>query len=147
MAEKASSSGNKQWDNLVTTNAAYRTTPQAYPHSTAMTSAPTKYVTSVRPAQGSAPSMNQGIVGSTTPGWLDKYSNTGSGTKGGSGSGSSSSKSTSSGNGSYGAYMQLAAAQLAANQQRALDNKASMRAIAENAYNFCCLTSLDYMVE
>lgn len=139
MAAKASSSGNKQLDNLVTTNAAYRTNANAYPHSVGVTTAPTYNVTTSVPTQGSLPSKNQGIVGSTTPGWLDKYTNTGSGSKSGSSSGSKSgsgsSSGSSSGTGSYGAYMQLAAAQAAANQQRAAEAAAAMRAAAQNAYD------------
>ena len=72
--------------------------------------------TSTRPTQGSLPSANQGIVGSTN---FD-FSKAGSSKTGSGSSGSSSSSSSANGsNGAYAAYMQLAAAQMASQQARA----------------------------
>ena len=50
-------------------------------------------------------------------------------------SGSGSSSSSTGNGGAYGAYMQLAAAQLAANNQRASERANAIRDMAQNAYN------------
>ena len=71
---------------------------------------------------GSSNSTSGGTSGSTSKGTKSSSSGSTSGSTGTSG-------------GAYGAYMQLAAAQAAANQQRALEAANSMRAAAQGAYD------------
>ena len=126
---------NKQQKNLLAADASYRTDERGYPNSVGTTYKPTT-TPSTQQKYGININVDKRFQ---APSWYSAKdnSNVKSGTSSGSVSGSSSksSGSASSGSGAYGAYMQLAAAQAAANQQRALEAANSMRAAAQSAYD------------
>ena len=110
-------------------NESMRTTENGYPHSVGTQSSVTKVT---------GPHYNQGIVGTTSSDWkerLSKYPNYGSKASSKTSSSGGGSASSSGNGGAYGAYMQLAAAQLAANNQRASERANAIRDMAQNAYN------------
>lgn len=121
---------NKSQKNLLAQSSSYRTNANSYPSSVGTTYKTTN-TSSATPYFKSGINVNVDKRFQAPSGYVNNTSNS---LLGKSSSGSSS-KSKTTNSGSYGAYMQLAAAQAAANQQRALEAANAMKAMAQSAYD------------